>query len=103
MSDSGGCDGLPGHGVLASKVVNKRALGSPGGDLEPAPKRRRFTVVEATVNHSVVCISVVAKNCLSVDYRCEDGRFSVLTSGVTTSNLDLLSSSERGVHFGMRS
>ncbi len=40
---------------------------------------------------------------ISINYRCEDGRFPVSASGVTISNPDPLSNSEIGVNFGLRS
>jgi hypothetical protein len=39
----------------------------------------------------------------SIDHRCEDGRFPVLASCVTISNLGLLSSSETVVNLGIKS
>jgi hypothetical protein len=40
---------------------------------------------------------------IDIDYRCEDGSLTVSSSCVAISNLDLISSSETGIHPGIRS
>ncbi len=64
-----------------------------------------FAILELRKNHSDP--KKFRKLCMlskfSIDYTCEDGRFLVLASCVTISNLDQLYSSETGVNPGIRS